>query len=362
MKIIHADSKKQQRDFLRFRKNLYKSRKLYIDNNYFMIQEIFSGKLNYTKKIHFYPVSVQDEQKNIVAEGIIVYAPKLPEYIQLCFFEALEGQQDAVELLIFEANRIGRMHNCSRMVIGLCGHVNYGLGLQNSHYGEVNTFSSPANDEYYNEYFRKMGCDEVLLNSYQIAQIDNRLERYQALLRKLENKYEFRIFDKKQFDYYSKIYTDLNNACFANHRYYYERDYEDDKEMLKELFYFMKEDSLIFAFLDGKPVAFVMWYPDFNELVKKGDAFGTKHFFVNLLKNKKIKTAKVMEFGVLEEYKKVGLPLALLHQIFGILKNYGCTSIDTSWVLEENLDSNSICQAVCDKKHKEFVVYERTIE
>ena len=60
----------------------------------------------------------------------------------------------------------------------------------------------------------------------------------------------------------------------------------------------MKEDSLVFAYHNGKPVGFIMWYPDWNELAAPGEAFGTKHFFLNLLKGKSIRTGKVMEYGV----------------------------------------------------------------
>lgn len=360
MKTVTANSKKEKKNYLKFRRTIYKNSQ-YIDNNYFMIEEIFSNKLSFTKKIDIYPVNIKDDDDNILCQGIIAYASKLPECVQLCFFEALPDNEEAVEMLIEECERIGRIKNAEKIVIGLCGHVNYGLGIQCSHYGEINTFSSPANEKYYNDYFKKYNCEEVYLNSYFINEIDQRLDRYKAIIGKIEKNYEFRTFDKKQFDYYSKIYTDLNNVCFTEHRYYYERDYEDDREMLKELFLFMKEDSLIFAFKDNVPVAFVMWYPDFNELASKGEVFGTKHFFINKFRNKKIKTAKVMEFGVIEEYKKVGLPLALLHQIFEKLKNYGCTKVDTSWILRENTDSNSICAAVCDGLSKEYVVYEKTI-
>ena len=361
MRIVKADTKREQKRFLDFRRQIYINQNKYVDNNYYMVKEIFAAKLNYVKRIKIFPVNIVDDKNQILCQGIIAYSSELPEYIQLCFFEALEEQQSAVDMLIEEVRRVGRELKCNKMVIGLYGHVNYALGFQDCGFGEKNSFAANANEKYYNDYFRHYQMEEIKLNTYKISKIDNRLERYSALLRKLYKNYEFKFFDKKQFDYFSKIYTDLNNECFANHRYYYHREYEDDREMLEELFMFMKEDSLIFAFKDNKPVAFVLWYPDFNELAKKGEAYGAKHYIKNLLQNKKIKTAKVMEFGVIEEYKKIGLPLALLHKIWGILDHYGCEKAVTSWILDENIDSNSICQAVCDEKDKVYVVYEQTI-
>ena len=78
--------------------------------------------------------------------------------------------------------------------------------------------------------------------------------------------------------------------------------------------------------------------------------------------NKKISTAKIMEFGVLSEYRSVGMPVALINQIFLKLANYGVTKVDTSWVLEENSDSNSVCRAICDELYKRFIVYEKRLK
>ncbi|MBO4701458.1 MAG: hypothetical protein J5625_02215 [Lachnospiraceae bacterium] len=361
MKTEIADSKKLQNKFLSFRKKIYGEKKLYVDNSFFMLKEIFSDKLHFTKSLSITPLMVEDDENNILCEGIIAVARDLPEYVQLCFFEALEGVSEAVNLLVDEAGKIGKSKGCKRLVIGLYGHVNYGLGFLDSHFDKVNSFSSPGNPSFYNDYFRSLKCEEVKLNSYFTHSLDGRLMRYEKILEKLNREYEFKKFDKKHFEEYSKMYTDLNNKCFTDHKYYYVRDYKDDEEMLKELFLFMKEDSLIFAFKDGKPAGFILWYPDFNELAKPGEAFGTKHYFKNIFGNKKIKTCKVMEYGVLDEYRGVGLPFALIAHVYSILSNYGVSQVESSWILADNEDSNSFCKAFCDELYKEYVVYEKEI-
>lgn len=360
MKIVEVTDRRAQKKFIAFRKKIYKNQSVFVDNNLFVLKELFQRKTSFTEQKRIFVYNVEEDDV-VVCQGLIIYAEQLPEYIQLCFFESEPNQDSAVKLLVEKAMELGREFHCERLVIGLNGHVNYGLGFLNSDYDSKNTFSSSVNPEYYNTYFRQLDCEEVHLNTYKIDTIDNRLNRYQAILNKLNKNYTFRYFDKKQFDADSKIYTDLNNICFKHHRYYYPRAYAEDREMLKELFLFMKEDSLVFAFDKDKPVGFIMWYPDFNELAKPGEAFGTKHFLKNLLYNKKIETAKIMEFGVLEEYRTVGLPLALIQQIFLALPNYNISKVDTSWILAENKDSNSVCQAVCDDLYKRFVVYEKRI-
>lgn len=360
MRVIEVKSKKGQKKFLDFRKKIYQSNPVFVDNHMFMLKMLFANKTCFSNNKKIYVVNVEDDGK-VLCQGLIIHAQELAEYIQLCFFESKANQEKAVELLVDKAVEVGKRYHCKKLVVGLNGHLNYGLGLLNSHYDEKNSFSASANPKYYNDYFKKMNFEEVHLKTYKIDRIDDRLKVYEGIIDRLNKKYRFEYFDKKNFDYYSKIYTDLNNQCFMNHRYYYKRGYEEDKEMLKELFLFMKNDSLIFVFDGKEPVGFTLWYQDYNELVKKGDAFGTKHYFKNKLFNKKIKKAKVMEIALLEDYRKIGLPLGLLNQIKLCLDRYKIKSLETSWVLEENYVSNSVCKAICDEEYKRYVVYEKAI-
>lgn len=360
MELVKVTNKREQRKFVRFRREIYKANPIYVDNNLFMLKEVFARRTCFIENKKISVINIEENGK-VVCQGIIVYANDLKEYIQLCFFESMPEQGEAVKMLVDEAVRMGREQGCSKLVIGLNGHVNYGLGFLNSHYDVANSFSAAVNPEYYNAYFRNMDCTEVNLNTYRMNVIDNRISRYQAIINKLNRNYRFEIFDKKRFDYFAKIYTDLNNQSFNSHRYYYKRNVKEDVEMLKELFLFMKEESLVFAFDGDKPIGFIMWYPDFNELVKPGDYFGAKHFIKNLVCGRKIKKIKVMEYGVLEEYRKAGLPIGLLNKVFELVRGRNFTNVETSWILEENRDSNSFCEAICDGMYKRYVVYEKEI-
>ncbi len=360
MEIMTAVRQKDKKRFLKFRRQLYQRNKAFIDNSYFMIQEVFRKRTCFIDGKEICPLNVVRDGR-IVSQGIAVYAKALPDYIQLCFFESLPDQPEAVKMLVDRAVEIGKKMGCKKIVAGLNGHVDYGLGFLSSHYDSVNPFSAAANPEYYHDYFKGMNFAEVKMNTYVIHSIDNRLDRYQKLFEKLDKTYTFRTFDKKNFAGDAKIYTDLNNKAFAGHRYYYQRNYREDVEMLKELFLFMKEDSLIFAFQGEKPVGFILWYPDFNELGKKGDIFGAKHFVKNKIRGSRIRTAMIMEYGILEENRRSGLALGLIRQVFKALKHYHITAAKTSWILEENRDSGSFCEAICDSRDKDYVTYEKDI-
>ena len=360
MREVIVKTKKEQHQFIKFRKKIYNDNPKFIDNNLFMIKQLFSLKTCFLDNKEVIPIYIEDNGE-IKCECLVIYTKFLPEYIQICFFESLENVSDAVKMLVDFAIKIGKKYNCTKLVVGLNGHVNYGLGLLASHYETTNSFSASINPEYYNDYFKNLNYEEVLLNTYIFNDMESKVSRYSSIINKVNNAYSFEFFDSKKFDYYTKIYTDLNNEIFINHRYWYQRNYKEDKEMLKEMLLFMKPDSLIFSFKDNKPVGFILWYPDYNELVSPKEEFGVRTYIKNIFFNKKIKKAKIVEIGILEEYRKSGLPLGLINQVYLRLKKYGITKGESSWILDENADSNSVCKAVCDEDYKRYVVYETNL-
>ncbi len=363
MKAIIVKTKKEKLKFLNFRKKIYSNSPYFVDNNLFMIKQLFFEKICFSEGKQIIPISIEDEGA-IKCQCVAIWAKELPEYIQMCFFESEENCEKPVKMLFDKVMEIGKSHNCTKLVVGLNGHVNYGLGLLCSHYESKNSFGSAANPGYYNDYFKALNCTEIFLNTYRWNDMKNladKANKYSRILSRINATYRFETLDKKQLDYYAKIYTDLNNKCFADHRYYYKRSYAEDKEMLRELLFFMKQDSLIFAFKDDKPVGFVLWYPDFNNLVFEGESFGTKTYIKNLFLGKKIKTAKISEIGILEEHRKFGLSLGLLYKVYLGFKKYGFEKGESSWILDENTDSNSISKGFCDEFYKRYVVYEKNI-
>jgi len=361
MQELIVNTKKEQEMFIKFRKHIYYNNQIYIDNHLFMIKQLFSKKTCFLDDKEVIPILIKDDCK-IKCQCIAIYTKKLPDYIQLCFFESEENNLEAVIFLIKKVTEIGRKYGCTKLVVGLNGHVNYGLGLLYSHFNEKNSFGASANPDFYNNYFKELKFKENLLNTYLWNDMENKVDKYFSIINKINRAYSFEFMEKGKFDFYSKIYTDLNNACFPGHKYYYNRTYKEDKEMLKEMFLFIKPDSLIFAFKDDKPVAFIFWYLDFNELVSHKEEFGITTYIKNLFFNKNIKKAKIVEIGILEDYRQSGLVLGLMYQVYLRLKKYRINKGESSWILDENTDSNSICKAFCDGLYKRYAVYEKNIE
>ncbi|MCL2383699.1 MAG: GNAT family N-acetyltransferase [Oscillospiraceae bacterium] len=360
MEAVVVKTDTQKKEFIRFRKRIYRNNPHFVDNSLFMIRQLFASKTCFANDKRIVPIWVEDSN-GIKCACIAIYTRKLPEYMQLSFFESEENVFEAVKMLTHKVIEIGKEYGATKLVVGLNGHVNYGLGLLSNHFDVKNSFGSSCNPSYYNEYFKSLNCDEIYMNTYKYNALASKFDRYSRILGKINNAYTFKFLEKDKLDYYSKIYTDLNNESFSGLRYYYDRTYEEDKEMLKELLLFMKPDSLIFAFKEDKPVGLILWYPDFNELVPPKGEFGAKTYIKNLFFNKKIKKAKSSEICILKEYRKSGLAIALLYQVILRLKEYGIKQGESSWVLEENVDSNSLGEGFCDGLYRRYVAYEKDI-
>ncbi len=363
MQVIIVKSIKEKLKYIKFRKEIYKKNAVFVDDNMMMIKQLFYSRTRFSNKKKIFPMYVLGDDNEIKCQCIAIYTKELPDYIQMSFFEGLDNEPDAVQLLIKEVSSIGKKYSAQKLVVGLAGHVNYGLGMLANKFDSKNSFGMGANPEYYNDYFKNLDFEEVFLNTYLWSSTDSqrKMERFSPLIDRVDENYEYKFFDKENFDYFSKIYTDLNNECFKDHRYYYSRNYEEDKEMLKELLTFIHPESLIFAFKDNKPAGFIMWYLDLNELVSPGKSFGTITYLKSLFLYKKIKKAKIIEMGVVEEHRSSGLILGLIKQACIKIRDLGISGGESSWVLEENKDSNSICKAFCNGLYKKYVVYEKNI-
>ena len=359
MRVQTADTNKRKKSFLRFRKSLFANSN-FIDNDFFMIKKLFDGSAVFLRENEAIGLYVEDDESGILCEGIIAYSKKLPEYVMLCFFQSLPGKIEAVRLLVDSVSQYGRSKNCKKIAVGINGHLNYGLGLLSSDYESTNSFSSPANSQFVNDCFRELCFDEVLLNTYVIDTVDDRLDRYQKLHRRISARYTFRTFNRKDFDGDVKLFTDLNNTIFVDHKFYYPRTYEEDYEMIKELFLFVKEDSLYFIYDRDKPIGFFLWYPDFNELAHPGDRFGAGQYIRSVF-HKKYRTAKFIAFGLLEEYRKKGIPISIACIFQENFLRYGVTRIESSWILADNADSNNVAGTICDRTYKKYTVYEKDL-
>lgn len=355
MKVVECNSKNYQL-YLKFIRYIYKNNKFFKDTTSSLLKSFLLKQSEFCKHAFIHPIMVYDDNQ-IVAVCTYIHANNYKDALQISYFEALPQYDKVVELIINFAKKLCKERAATKIIIGLNGHVNYGLGILSDHYDTPLSFGNNYNPPYYIEYFNKYKTIDYTLTSFYGNMSDFNLDRQKRAIERVCSNFTFRNINFKDFKNEIKIYTDLNNNCFKNHSFYFGRSYKADYELFKELKLFIKEENLIFVEKDGQPIGFMLWYPDFNELILEGKTIGISTFIKNKLFSKKIKKFKIVEIGVLPKFHNTGAILGLFNECYKRTKGK-YDLYETSWILDTNFKSKNFGVKWADKEYKHYKVYE----
>ncbi|NLL07217.1 MAG: N-acetyltransferase [Clostridiaceae bacterium] len=351
-------SKIQLREYLAFMKKVYKDDKNFKDNK--------TGVINIVCKKNrpFFKASLQEivavkEKGEILCACVLILNSKLSKKLCVSFFEALPECNKAVSILMNYAEGFGRKNGCCKIIVALDGHVNYSVGFG----GNTGTpsFGESYSPAYYHKYFESFSKVKFV-SFYDAAnlvreRIDKDIKKFE---KQIENtSIEYADFGKGFFKT-MKRYTDLNNKIFQDHKYYYFRDYDEDADLFKDMRPLLENHNLIFAKLNGEDIGFILWYPDYNELVPVGKAASIMTFIKYKLLGKRLKTAKVVEIAVLPKCRQFGVVLSLFDAAIKVAPK-NTKRIMSSWILDKNIESKAITCRYTKQHYKEYFTYEKEI-
>ncbi len=175
--------------------------------------------------------------------------------------------------------------------------------------------------------------------------------------------------DTRHFDREARtIISILNDAWSSNWGFipFTESEIAYAGKKMKPL---VREDLIMIAEYDGRPVAFMMTLPDFNEVVAaiKGKLlpFGWAKVLWWLRKPKG-KTIRVPLMGVLKEHQNSRLASQLAFMMIEMIRrnaadNYGFIRGEIGWILEDNQGMVAIADNIGAKINKEYTIYEKAL-
>ena len=291
---------------------------------------------------------------------ILAQVDDMRTYIQMSFFEAVSEDEAAFSLIMEETKVTGALWGAASISGSLNIHVNYGLGFLSSHYDQESSFGMNYNPAHYNHLFLKAGFETIDLVTYKQDMKQFELPISERMLKRINSKFTVRTMAYKHFKRDIKIYTELNNDAFKHHLFYFKRNFEEDYELFKPFKFLLKEENLLIVERDHKPVGFMLWYPDYNELIPTGKSLSLKTVIDHKLLRKKISTFKVVEIGVIESEQKTGAILALFDALNQITKNQ-YDYCESSWILKDNRDSSNFGIKWSEGEYKTYAAYTRSI-
>ncbi len=265
----------------------------------------------------------------------LIHDFNLNEYVQTSFFEAFDGLEDVKESIIKIAKK--DFPGCKKIIFGLNGHLNYQAGNLLNNF-DIPLFGLPYTKPYYIDYFKDCITNKMVTFKFKTKNfIDYFNQNY---TRYKDENIKIRFLDKNKLEEEIETYTSLDNSSFKNKTLYWsDRTPLENYELFDQFKILINNDNLIFAEIDRKPVGFLFWYPDFNQLVKKN------HQEINLLHYLKYKlinpidTIRLTEIAVLPRYRKSRVAFMLFHKLGELCLRYNYRYFEGGFIFENNLDS-----------------------
>jgi len=359
MRLIVAETKKDKKDFLEFYKRQYKDNPLRRDSFSGLLKGILFETSVMINNITTLPIMVKEEDKVIMC-CILAKADRMPEYLQISFFESLSYNKDAFKLIYEKTIDTSSSWSTRKICASLNIHVNYGLGFLNDNYEVEQTFGTAHNDKHIHKYFEEFNFKGIPMITFyknmekEFSLVDDNLRN------RINSKYKVRCADFNKMKEEALIYTSINNDAFKDHPFYYKRVEEEDLELFNDFKLLLKPENLLFVEKDNEPVGFMLWYPDYHQIMGNRETIGLLTLIKSKINSKKLTRFKIVEMGVVHKEQNKGAILALFDCCFKITKGK-YKSFESGWVLEDNSLSGNFGLKWSDGISKRFVAYEKEL-
>ena len=173
----------------------------------------------------------------------------------------------------------------------------------------------------------------------------------------------------KHFDREARIIIDILNDAWSNNWGFVPITETEIAYTGKKLRPLVREDLILIAEYDGRPVAFMMTLPDLNEVLRGLDGRLLPFGWAKLLwwlRRPRGRTIRVPLMGVLRKYQATRLASQLAFMMIEHIRqtavvNYGFTRGEIGWILEDNQGMVAIADAIGCALNKEYSIYEKPL-
>lgn len=333
MNLREVHTKAELHSFYRIQEEIYRDNRNIRFSESDITRLLVEGPTAFHRHGRVIPFLIEDNGK-VAGRFAFIHDRNLQDYLQVSFFEAQPGLGEIAGTITGSARSL--FPDCKKLVVGLNGHLNYGAGILISQFDVPPVFGLPYNPEYYQDYFT--GSVQRTMVSFRFPL--KPFVDYQQKMAKIQDfkGITVRKLNKKRLKEETEIYTCLNNACFPGHPFWADRHVEEDYELFRPFRFLIKEENLLFAEKNGKPIGFFLWYPDFNQLINHKQHLGWKEVLRYQLANP-IDTFRFTEIAVLPEYQISHAVQAMILYAIPLIEKTGVTTGEGGFIFEENTSS-----------------------
>lgn len=281
------------------------------------------------------------------------------------FFECINDQEVAFALFDTCKNWLSK-----KGMEAMDGPINFG---ENDNFWGllVEGFTHPSfgmqyHLPYYKELFESYGF------KFYFEQVSNLLdlkkpfpERFWKIADWVRQKpgYSFEHFSLKNAEKYIDDLKYIYDTAWVFHENFTPLQKEDLEGVLKNAKGIIDEEMIWFAYFEGEPIAFLVMFPDVNQILKH---LGGKMNFCNMLKflwlKKKhtITRARITIMGVVPKFQKSGIESAIFWHLDKAMKRKPWyTEIELSWVGDFNPKMRALHESVGAVFAKRHLTYRK---
>jgi hypothetical protein len=349
-------SEKLRKAFLALRYRVYDSLPYFRDNLSHAEKNFLYQKDSFAQSCFIEPLLAWDGER-IVARAMLIHDKRL-DALQLAFFEALPEQREAVDAILARAFARARAIGLPRVIIGLNGHVIYGVGILQDSFASPNSFDGVYSAPWYPDYFSRRGLTEYCLTTYYAD--NSSFSRPERLFGKACAKFSYRCINLKNLRREMDILGELFNKTLAGTPFYAQRSIVESYEMIRAFRPLLRDENILYAMREGREIGFLLWHPNFNELFATNRRLSSLAFLLKCrLRRRRIREYKINTLGVLPEFQNSGASFGLINEVYKrTTETQRLLGGETAFVWNSNRKSSLFCQAMCKRECKHYVVYE----
>ncbi|MCX6245683.1 MAG: GNAT family N-acetyltransferase [Bacteroidetes bacterium] len=371
MTIIEVNNKKTIREFLEVPAIIYKNDPYWVRPLDHEVESIFDQKINsfftHGEAIRW----VMKDDNGALTGRVAAFINKNKAFTfpqptgGMGFFECTDNRDAA--FLLFDTCRNWLE---ARGMQAMDGPVNFGENDVN--WGLlVDGFIHPGlgmnyNPPYYREFFESYGF------KFYFEQVSNHLdltkpfpERFWKIAEWVRNKPEnkFLHFTYKETAKFIQDLKEIYDDAWAFHESFTPLEEKLLMNTLKKSRPFLDEEMIWFAYHNGEPAAFLIMFPDVNQILKHLN--GKLHLwnqlkFLYLKKKKTITRARIVIMGVKPKFQRHGLESGIFwHLNEKMKKKPQFTELELSWVGDFNPKMRALHESVGAVFGKRHITYRK---
>ena len=233
-------------------------------------------------------------------------------------------------------------------------------------YDRAPALMMPYNPAYYLTLAEKCGYAKVKdLWAWDIDVTCSPPEKVVRIAEKIKQREGIRVRPANLKDWDAEVHRikEIYNAAWEKNWGFVPMTDKEFDALGKELKMVLNPELVLFAEVNGQPVAFCITVPDANQAIKKANGrlmtFGVLPVGLvkMLLELKRIKSGRLIALGIRKEFRKRGLDSIMVLETFLAAKRLGWHGGEISWTLEDNDMVNRAIEVFGSNRSKTYRVF-----